>query len=79
MTNSTQQLKQNNIDIEAARSKANFSVGSMTEVLRGGKDAVSKLNRIRDIVTNEPLFDKSKLPFLNRQEVSKPTYKTIKY
>lgn len=71
MTKSTQLLNQNNVDIETARSKANFSVGAMTQVLRGGQDAVAKLNSTRELMAKEPLFDKSKLPFLNRQEVKK--------
>lgn len=63
------QLNQNNLDIEAARSKANFSIESMNQLLRGGPEAVAKINRTRELIAREPLFEKSKLPFLNRQEV----------
>lgn len=62
-------LAQMSIDIEEARSKSTFSIESMLYLLRGGKEAVDRVNKIRQLAENEPLFSKSDLPFQSRQEV----------
>ncbi|KAI7897930.1 acyl-CoA dehydrogenase/oxidase C-terminal [Cokeromyces recurvatus] len=61
-------LLQMSTDIQEARMKATFSVGSMLYLLRGGPEAIKKLNYVRNIIEQESLFDKSKIPFQNRQE-----------
>ncbi|GAN03812.1 acyl-CoA oxidase 5 [Mucor ambiguus] len=61
-------LVQMNVDIENARKKADFSSESMLHLLRGGPKAVEKLNQVRALAEQEPLFDKSNFPFLSRQE-----------
>lgn len=62
-------LVQMNTDIENARKKADFSSESMLHLLRGGPIAIEKLNQMRALAEQEPLFDKSKTPFQSRQEV----------
>lgn len=59
-----------NIDIEEARQKADFSIDSMLNMLRGGEEAVKKLNDLRQLAENEPIFSKAETPFQSRQEVS---------
>lgn len=61
-------LTQMNADIENARKKADFSSESMLHLLRGGPKAIEKLNQVRALVEQEPLFDKSNSPFQSRQE-----------
>ncbi|KAK4520950.1 uncharacterized protein ATC70_006834 [Mucor velutinosus] len=61
-------LVQMNADIENARKKADFSSESMLHLLRGGPKAIEKLNQMRALAEQEPLFDKSKFPFQSRQE-----------
>lgn len=63
-------LTQMNTDIEEARQKANFSINSMFTMLRGGEESVKKLNDLRQIAENEPVFSKADTPFQSRQEVS---------
>lgn len=62
-------LVQMNADIENARKKADFSSTSMLHLLRGGPKAIEKLNQVRALAEQEPLFDKSNFPFQSRQEV----------
>lgn len=66
---STAALKQGNVDIEAARKNASFPVDLLTTLLRGGPEALDKLNRLRAIVEKEPLLDRSKTVFMSREEV----------
>ncbi|KAF1806257.1 acyl-CoA dehydrogenase/oxidase C-terminal [Mucor lusitanicus] len=61
-------LVQMNADIENARKKADFSITSMLHLLRGGPKAIEKLNQVRALAEQEPLFDKSNFPFQSRQE-----------
>ncbi|KAI9253672.1 acyl-CoA dehydrogenase/oxidase C-terminal [Helicostylum pulchrum] len=61
-------LVQMNIDIEEARQKADFSIDSMLNLLRGGEEAVKKLNDLRQLAENEPIFSKAETPFQSRQE-----------
>ncbi|GAA5797239.1 hypothetical protein HPULCUR_002619 [Helicostylum pulchrum] len=61
-------LVQMNIDIEEARQKADFSIDSMLNLLRGGEEAVKKLNDLRQLAENEPVFSKAETPFQSRQE-----------
>ncbi|KAL9540072.1 hypothetical protein MBANPS3_009894 [Mucor bainieri] len=61
-------LAQMNADIENARKKADFSSESMLHLLRGGPKAIEKLNQVRALAEQEPLFDKSNFPFQSRQE-----------
>ncbi|KAI7888616.1 acyl-CoA dehydrogenase/oxidase C-terminal [Mucor mucedo] len=61
-------LAQMSTDMEEARAKASFPVQSMVYLLRGGKEAYEKSNKIRELAEREPLFDKSRLSFQSRQE-----------
>lgn len=62
-------LAQMSTDMEEARSKATFFSKSMHYLLRGGKEAVERKNKIRQLAEREPLFNKSSLSFQSRQEV----------
>lgn len=62
-------LAQMSTDIEEARSKATFNTESLLYLLRGGKDAVDELNKIRALAESEPVFSKANTPFQSRQEV----------
>jgi acyl-CoA oxidase len=62
-------LKQMSTDMAEARSKATFKTDGMTTLLRGGPEAIAKLDKIRAIADQEPLFDKSKIPYQSRQDV----------
>lgn len=62
-------LAQMSTDIEQARSKATFNTESLLYLLRGGKDAVDELNKIRALAESEPVFSKANTPFQSRQEV----------
>jgi acyl-CoA oxidase len=62
-------LKQMSTDMAEARSKATFKTDGMTTLLRGGPEAIAKLDKIRAIAEQEPLFDKSKIPYQSRQDV----------
>lgn len=62
-------LAQMSADMEEARKKASFSIESMVYLLRGGKEAYEKSNKIRELAEREPLLDKSVLSFQSRQEV----------
>lgn len=70
------QLQQLSKDIEAARKNPPCDPSLMTLMLRNGPDELARLNKMRDIIEKEPLFDKSQIPFLSRQEVemSKPMF-----
>lgn len=61
-------LAQMSTDIEQARSKATFNTQSLLYLLRGGKDAVDELNKIRALAESEPVFSKANTPFQSRQE-----------
>lgn len=67
-------LAQMSTDIEEARQKANFSIESMLYLLRGGKEAVERLNSLREIAESEPVFSKAGAPFQSRQEVNDNLY-----
>lgn len=69
-TATTTALKQGNIDVETARKNASFSVDLLTTLLRGGPEALQKLNRLRAIVEREPLLHRSNTVFMSREEVA---------
>lgn len=62
-------LVQMTLDLQEARSKATFSTESMLHLLRGGPEALAKLNYVRALAEKEPVFDKFNTPFQSRQEV----------
>lgn len=68
-----------NTDIENARKKADFSSESMLRLLRGGPKAIEKLNQVRALAEQEPLFDKSNFPFQSRQEVCISVHAKVLY
>ncbi|KAI8094635.1 hypothetical protein BDF21DRAFT_448789 [Thamnidium elegans] len=61
-------LVQMSTDIETARNKSDFSTESMYYLLRGGPKAIEQLDYFRNLTQNDPVFNKSEVPFLNRQE-----------
>lgn len=63
-------LIQMSTDIETARNKSYFSIESMYYLLRGGPKAIEQLEYFRNLTQSDPVFNKSDVPFLNRQEVS---------
>lgn len=69
MANDNKFLVQMSTDIEEARSKATFNTDSLLYLLRGGKEAVDELNKIRALAESEPVFSKADTPFQSRQEV----------
>lgn len=62
-------LLQMTSDLQNARNKATFSTESMLHFLRGGPEALAKLNHVRALAEKEPVFDKFNTPFQSRQEV----------
>lgn len=69
MVQQSKQLQQTIIDIQRARQQTTFPVELMSRLLRGGKQAMAQLERMRALIAKEPLFDKSDMPFQSRQEV----------
>lgn len=67
--NNNKYLTQMSTDIEEARAKATFPIQSMIYLLRGGKDAVERVQKTRELAEKEPLFNKSNMVFQSRQEV----------
>ncbi|KAI8971350.1 acyl-CoA dehydrogenase/oxidase C-terminal [Pilobolus umbonatus] len=61
-------LHQMNSDIVTARSKASFFAHDMTRMLNGGQKAINKLNKIRDLIQDDPILNKSDICYLSRDE-----------
>ncbi|KAI8146231.1 hypothetical protein BJV82DRAFT_409746 [Fennellomyces sp. T-0311] len=64
----TKQLQQSTLDIQAARQKSTVPVDLMTTYLRGGKEAINKIERYRALLANEPEISTKQAPFQSRQE-----------
>ena len=66
----SKQLQQSTIDIQDARQKTTVPVNIMTTYLRGGKEAISMIEKYRELLANEPEFSSKETPFQSRQEVN---------
>ncbi|KAL1916503.1 uncharacterized protein VTP21DRAFT_5694 [Calcarisporiella thermophila] len=63
-------LPQNqHLDLENERKRATFNVQELSELFHGGRKRWELMQRIHDLVANDPIFDKKDLYFLNRLEL----------
>jgi hypothetical protein len=57
-------------DMSLARQKAAFDVNLLAAFLAGGSELLAEREEVKKLIEKEPLFDKSQLVFMSREDVS---------